>query len=152
VEQNYGTALEWYRLAVDQSSIHRNSLIDCYLARRGITANDIKAYGTLDKEARKGCARDYLKEMTETNAQATYRFSRYLRSQVDERAQEYFDRARSMGLDRQDNYPICGYCGNVSLDVLLCGRCRRKYFCGPACIRNAWSVHRQFCSRRRKKS
>uniref|UniRef100_A0A7S3K2R4 MYND-type domain-containing protein n=1 Tax=Aureoumbra lagunensis TaxID=44058 RepID=A0A7S3K2R4_9STRA len=56
-------------------------------------------------------------------------------------AQENFDRVISMGLDKHENYPICGYCGNVSLDILLCGRCRRKYFCGPACIRKAWSVN-----------
>jgi len=50
--------------------------------------------------ARKECqhALEYLKEKAETNTQATY--SRYLHSQGDRRAQEYFNRARNMGLDK----------------------------------------------------
>uniref|UniRef100_A0A6S8EP11 MYND-type domain-containing protein n=2 Tax=Aureoumbra lagunensis TaxID=44058 RepID=A0A6S8EP11_9STRA len=130
--------------------MYRDSFIECYIAGCGIdAANDIKLYRVLDRKARGGCrhAREYLREKASTNAQAAYRFSRYLRSQGDVLAQEYFDRARNMGLDNLRNFPICASCGNVGLDVSLCGRCRRKYFCGPACIQKAWQVHRHECSR-----
>lgn len=40
----------------------------------------------------------------------------------------------------------CDWCATVSASKLkTCGKCRRSFYCGPACQRAAWPGHKQLC-------
>eukprot|EP00887_Chlorella_sp_A99_P003470 scaffold7.g3470.t1 len=41
--------------------------------------------------------------------------------------------------------PVCDACGRQSLDVKVCGRCRKATYCSARCQKEAWPEHRAAC-------
>jgi TPR repeat protein len=162
VLQDYGEAVQWFRLSAEQGyAAAQGSLGECYHLARGVPRD----YGESVRWYRPAADQDFAPAQTmlgrmlvgdlpvDERVPADPRAGAKLLARAAQNTQPGFERFPPQALEalrrhadkREVVWACCIGCG-ATHGLKRCVKCHAARFCGSACMRQMWPIHKRCCA------